>query len=65
METYLATDQPEECPKCGSRTDWDIVLDGVKEVQHHICLKEDCRYEYWVEEDQDFLDHWDSQTDES
>ncbi len=46
MEIYSMTDQPDTCPKCGSRTDFNQVS---KRRQHHKCLNPKCKYEYYVE----------------
>lgn len=52
LDTYLLDDdQPTICPICGSRTDFNE--DIIVKAQHHICLNDNCRYEFLVEEDGD------------
>jgi hypothetical protein len=46
--TFLGTDQPETCRKCGARTDF---LEFTREIQLHLCLL--CSNRYFVEFDDD------------
>ena len=46
LQTYLMTDQPETCPHCGARTDFDQLSPL---IQKHRCLG--CGYEYLCEDD--------------
>lgn len=54
-DTFLMTDQPETCPKCGARThireDNDDVEQDDGTVEHHQlheCMNHNCRYRYWL-----------------
>ncbi len=42
LDIYTITDQPETCPKCGTRT----VFEYEGKMQKHICLT--CNYKYLV-----------------
>ena len=63
LETYYMTDQPETCPQCGARTEFDEGEEGKDRLnvpivaQDHKCLNPICRYEYRTEppEDEDNL----------
>lgn len=44
---YLLSDQPTTCPKCGSRTEFQNVLD----VQVHKCFNSSCGYEFLTEQE--------------
>ncbi|HRO59384.1 MAG TPA: hypothetical protein PKZ27_02950 [Rhodocyclaceae bacterium] len=48
LQVFLMHDQPHCCPKCGARTDYEIV-DSSGGAQHHTCPR--CEYEFLVEED--------------
>lgn len=45
LDVYIATDQPETCPRCGVRTFW--VQRPTKQI--HECPV--CKYAFFVEED--------------
>lgn len=49
--TFLISDQPTTCPKCGARTNFFLQLSPVsnEEVQIHKCLSNNCQYEFVVE----------------
>lgn len=49
LDTYIMTDQPEECRKCGTRTE---ILREENEYQIHLCKK--CNYRYKLIEDYEF-----------
>lgn len=44
-DVYTATDQPETCPHCGARTDFEE-LEGDRQL--HRCLDATCGYRYIV-----------------
>jgi hypothetical protein len=44
-DVYAATDQPETCPHCGARTDFEELAD---DRQLHRCLDATCGYRYIV-----------------
>lgn len=46
LDSYIMTDQPEECRKCGTRTE---ILREENEYQIHLCPK--CDYRYKLTED--------------
>lgn len=50
-ETYIFGDQPVTCPKCGARTDFFFQSAPIpnEKVQIHICLSNDCQFEFVVE----------------
>ena len=48
LETFIMSDQPTTCPKCGSRTD---SFDIDKEKQQHLCLNDSCNFEFFKEEE--------------
>lgn len=52
FESFLMNDQPVTCPKCGSRTDFEELLnDKNKEVvQTHQCPDTSCRFKFEVVE---------------
>ncbi|MGE0269604.1 MAG: hypothetical protein AB7S78_14230 [Candidatus Omnitrophota bacterium] len=51
-DLFYLTDQPENCPRCGSRTEFEETVCGNDRLdnpiveQYHKCLNPDCRYEY-------------------
>lgn len=46
---FLGSDQPQTCPRCGSRTDWKAVSGvGTAAVQKHVCLNGACKHEFIV-----------------
>lgn len=52
LDTFLMTDQPVTCPKCGTRTDFQ---EGSKDeaigvIQIHQCFDEKCQYKFEVVE---------------
>lgn len=51
--SMLLTDQPVECPKCGSRTEW-MEVDELHQL--HTCLNPECGYFFAAEWDPDELD---------
>ena len=61
LDTFLMTDQPETCRKCGARTrlledNPDVEQDGgrLEHQQLHQCPE--CGYRYWLEVDSDDVD---------
>lgn len=52
MEVFLMNDQPVTCPKCGSRTDFEEVIqsNNTSPIQIHQCLDRDCQFEFQVVE---------------
>jgi hypothetical protein len=48
LPVFIGTDQPETCRKCGSRTDFDDIGDG---LQLHRCML--CGNQYLVEFEQE------------
>lgn len=50
LETYLFTDQPTTCPKCGTRTQF-IDLFTPLNTQVHKCPSPLCNFEFIQEED--------------
>jgi hypothetical protein len=51
FNTYLMGDQPTTCPICGARTETMLELLNSPILQFHVCLSEDCRYIFFLEED--------------
>lgn len=55
---YLMCDQPTTCPKCGSRTNFDEFENHEGRYQEiHYCLNLECRFSFYVEEDEDDDDY--------
>lgn len=52
LDTFLMTDQPATCPKCGARTDFQEVSkdEGIGVIQIHQCFDEKCKYKFEVVE---------------
>lgn len=50
LDVYINGDneQPTTCPKCGSRTGFEQIAD---DKQQHECLNSDCRYEFFLDFD--------------
>jgi len=48
LPIHLASDQPETCPMCGTRTHW---VQQTPERQIHECPNPVCKYAYAVEEE--------------
>lgn len=46
LDVFIMTDQPTTCSKCGSRTDFEVF----NNLQHHICLNKNCRYQFLIED---------------
>ena len=53
--TFLISDQPTTCPKCGARTDFydDTSPVSNEVVQIHTCLSPTCKFEFVVEFDEE------------
>lgn len=51
FNTYLMGDQPTTCPICGARTETLLEVLNSPITQFHLCLSEDCRYVFFLEED--------------
>ena len=52
LDVYLMGDEPQCCPKCGKRTEFeDIPQEDNSIVQRHNCTDNNCRYEFIVEEE--------------
>jgi len=49
LDGYYMSDQPEECRKCGTRTE---ILKEENDYQIHVCPK--CHYRYKLIEDPEF-----------
>lgn len=47
LDDYEMTDQPEECPQCGTRTEF-MQIDTERQV--HVCLSKVCREIFVVSE---------------
>ena len=55
--TFIYSDQPTTCPKCGLRT--KIILDFShtnKQTQIHKCYSENCLYEFVVQNNFEFAE---------
>lgn len=52
IEVFLMNDQPVTCPKCGSRTDFEEVIqsNNTSPIQIHQCLERVCQFKFQVEE---------------
>jgi len=51
IDIYLMGDQPTTCPKCGARTEQRLrIEDFHNDSQFHICLSNECNYQFLVEE---------------
>ncbi len=51
-ETYIISDQPVTCPRCGNRTDFlSETKFSYKFHQLHKCLSGNCNYEFEMEEE--------------
>ena len=58
LDTFLMTDQPETCRKCGARTEIvdDFTTDregGSSETRHQLHQCPECGYRYWLDDDSD------------
>jgi len=42
----LDNEQPTCCPKCGTRTDFEEVINRDKTFQMHHCANKECLYEF-------------------
>ncbi len=54
LDIYLMGDQPQCCPKCGRRTEFEDIPqedDSAGVVQRHNCPDNNCRYEFILEEE--------------
>jgi hypothetical protein len=48
---YLISEQPQTCPKCGTRTDVILDLSHTKnQTQIHECLSVNCKFTFVTEE---------------
>lgn len=46
-EIFLLNDQPVTCPRCGNRTAFtEKLIDNLKIIQSHICLSNNCKFEF-------------------
>jgi hypothetical protein len=52
LDTFLMTDQPATCPKCGARTDFQEVSkdEAIGVIQIHQCFDEKCQYKFGLVE---------------
>ncbi len=50
LDTFLMTDQPATCPKCGARTDFQEVSkdEAIGVIQIHQCFDKKCQYKFEV-----------------
>jgi hypothetical protein len=52
LDVYLIGDQPTTCPLCGARTKIkNDLLASPEKPQYHMCMAENCKYSFIVEED--------------
>ncbi len=59
LDTYIATEQPETCRKCGSRTEIERCFERQRK-EIHVCPN--CKYRYeLVWDDEDFMDYLDDE----
>lgn len=51
-ETFLMSDQPVVCPKCGARTEFEEIPNTETNdvIQIHQCFDEKCQYKFEVVE---------------
>jgi glutaredoxin-related protein len=54
--TFLMSEQPTTCPKCGARTEFFSQISPVsnENVEIHKCLSNTCQFEFIVEFDENF-----------
>ena len=48
LDTFLMSDQPVNCPKCGARTDFQEISkdEAIDVIQIHQCFDEKCQYKF-------------------
>jgi len=51
FNNHLMGYQPTTCPICGARTETMLELLNSPITQFHVCLSEDCRYTFFLEEE--------------
>jgi hypothetical protein len=51
--TFLISDQPTTCPKCGARTEFHTQTSPIsnENVEVHKCLSKKCQFEFVIEFD--------------
>lgn len=52
IESFLMTDQPATCPKCGARTEIlsEEVVEGII-MQQQLCMNGNCKYSFSLYEE--------------
>ncbi len=46
LESFLSSDQPTTCPKCGNRTE---IVNETDFSQQHKCLSKECNFQFILE----------------